>query len=429
MTSQNTGNLRLEAALGYARGGWPVLPLHAPTTSGCCSCSRKATCTHIGKHPRTRQGCKDATTDESTIRRWWKKWPDANIGIATGGSSGVLVLDVDNKTGRQGDASLDQLCTQYHWQPAATYTVRTGCGKHLYFTVPHGCTVKNRADILDGIDLRGDGGYVVAPPSIHATGTVYSLSNPAAPEVAPDWLVALANGATAGSFSEHPAKRERALTAPEMVALSSRGELLPTQADAPWLEGNRNTNLTSIGGLLRWAGQRRQSIEALLLLVNEQHCVPPLDPAEVARIAASTNKYPPARDRLGMYWYRRSPEQQNSPEIRVLTDFERGWLVWLQDAAWVNAGVLPSSLDDLSILAQATNGDMFHSHSGRVLELFRRLTLCDGDVLVDERLALEYLHSIGVTKLKSEAGKASGACRKRQSRSPRQRDRHNTAQK
>ena len=95
----------LDAALAYARAGLAVLPLHHPIGEGKCSC-RKA-CGSIGKHPHTRNGYYDATTDEATISAWWERWPNANIGIATGMISGLVVLDVDPKNG--GDANLEEL--------------------------------------------------------------------------------------------------------------------------------------------------------------------------------------------------------------------------------------------------------------------------------------------------------------------------------
>src|SRR6266700_2778202 len=79
----------LDAALTYAqKHGWAVLPIHTPR-GGQCSCGNP-TCTSVGKHPRTPHGVKDATTDEATIRDWWTRWPDANIGIATGADSGLV---------------------------------------------------------------------------------------------------------------------------------------------------------------------------------------------------------------------------------------------------------------------------------------------------------------------------------------------------
>ena len=88
----------VELAIKYARRGFPVFPVHTPTgdEGRPCSCNT-AQCERVGKHPRTERGVLDATTDETQIDRWWATWPHANIGLATGARSGVIVLDVDPK--------------------------------------------------------------------------------------------------------------------------------------------------------------------------------------------------------------------------------------------------------------------------------------------------------------------------------------------
>lgn len=154
----------LDAALSYAARGWDVFPCHTPTPDGGCSC-KEPDCDSQGKHPRI--GWKaGATTNEKTIRSWWKQWPDANIGIATGARSGLVVLDIDGDEGKQ---SLEQ--------KGGTETgpqVTTGRGGHRYLQHP-GFAVKNFIK-RDGLDLRGDGGYVVAPPSLHLSGDRYMWS-------------------------------------------------------------------------------------------------------------------------------------------------------------------------------------------------------------------------------------------------------------
>src|SRR5262245_28545135 len=105
-SDNQTSNLSmLDAALAYAHRGWSVLPVHT-VTNGQCTCGN-VTCASPGKHPRTAHGVKDATSDEATIRQWWSQWPKANIGIATGAISGLVVLDIDPRHG--GDESLQQL--------------------------------------------------------------------------------------------------------------------------------------------------------------------------------------------------------------------------------------------------------------------------------------------------------------------------------
>src|SRR5262245_46943648 len=103
----------LAAALAYAARGWPVFPCHNPRPDGGCSCGQK--CGRTGKHPRTQHGLKDATTDEATIRRWWKQWPEANVAVATGAASNLVILDEDSYKG--GDQSRVELERMYQPLP------------------------------------------------------------------------------------------------------------------------------------------------------------------------------------------------------------------------------------------------------------------------------------------------------------------------
>jgi hypothetical protein len=160
--------MMLAAALTYAHRGIPVLPLHTPAPpdppgDAPCSCGRED-CDRPGKHPRLRHGLTDASTDPRRIEMWWARWPDANIGLRTG--IAMDVADVDTVEGRQALHHLvgDAL-------PVAPQ-VRSGSGGwHLWF-LPTG--YGNRVRLLPGVDWRGTGGYVVAPPSRHASGKAYA---------------------------------------------------------------------------------------------------------------------------------------------------------------------------------------------------------------------------------------------------------------
>jgi hypothetical protein len=126
------GELRY-AASSYARRGWRVFPLHTIAGRG-CSCFLKLGCGAIAKHPAIKYGWEDrATTDEKQISHWWRKTP-YNIAIVTGSKSRLIILDVDNKNGKQGSETLYTLMAEHDWKPR-TLTATTGNGKHLYFTV------------------------------------------------------------------------------------------------------------------------------------------------------------------------------------------------------------------------------------------------------------------------------------------------------
>jgi hypothetical protein len=183
-------DIMVPAALDYAAHGWAVFPVRW-ISDGRCGCGM-SDCPSPGKHPLTRRGVKDATTDARVIAGWWRRWPDANLALATGAASGVVVIDVDPP---RGELSLTLLKNAGFVLPE-TATVRTGSGGlHLYFAAPY-LPLGNSAGRLPGvglelpgIDLRADGGYVVAPPSVHVAGSGYVWLQPEV-ELAegPPWL-------------------------------------------------------------------------------------------------------------------------------------------------------------------------------------------------------------------------------------------------
>jgi hypothetical protein len=178
----------LAAGLGYAARGWRVFPVWWVANER-CAC-RKPDCQHPGKHPLWHpddlpSGRNSANTSPELIKHWWRRWPKANVGIATGFKSGLLVVDVDPRNGGHQDRLAARLPN--------TPTVFTGGeGWHYYLSHP-GKGIKFPAKLpgFDGVDLKADGGYVVAPPSIHISGRRYSWQTspdtPLAP--CPQWLI------------------------------------------------------------------------------------------------------------------------------------------------------------------------------------------------------------------------------------------------
>ena len=165
----------LEHALEYAAHGWAVIPLQG-IDGGQCTCA-KVDCSSPGKHPIPSNGSKAATIDVAEIRAWWAAHPNANIGIATGAKSGIIVIDVDHGPDKSGYASLEALQTENGIIPQQM-CVRTGSGGlHIYLSAP-GQEIRNSASALaPNIDVRGEGGYVVAPPSLHLSGKLYVWEN------------------------------------------------------------------------------------------------------------------------------------------------------------------------------------------------------------------------------------------------------------
>ena len=146
----------LNAAIGLARRGMAIFP-----------------CRARGKEPATYHGVKDATKDQNVIRGWWGADPNFNIGLATGTPSGVFALDID---GIEAEGELHKIEAEHGFLPPTVESI-TGRGRHCLFQMPAGAKITNSAGkIAVGIDVRGTGGYIIAPPSIHPSGRAYIWS-------------------------------------------------------------------------------------------------------------------------------------------------------------------------------------------------------------------------------------------------------------
>jgi hypothetical protein len=244
-----TGQSTEDWALRYQRLGWSVIPLR-----------------HREKRPLVRwEPYQRRAVSKDEIRGWFARWPDANLGVVTGRISGLVVLDVDPAHG--GAASLARLEAAHGALPRTAVAKTGGGGRHFYFRHPGGI-LRNRVGLAAGIDLRGDGGYVVAPPSLHPSGRRYAWEPSRGPEEAapapmPEWLLepVVDDGAPVG----HPLRYWRNLVR-EGVA-----------------EGERNNTIASLAGHLLWHGIDPAIVLDLLLCWNTRRCRPPLSDDEVAQ--------------------------------------------------------------------------------------------------------------------------------------------------
>lgn len=165
----------LEYALHYAEQGLSVFPTHW-IEKGQCSCNN-IDCSSPGKHPILNGGFKIASTEPECINSWWQHYPSANVGIATGEVSGILVIDVDVANGKSGEASLRSLESQIGSLPKHT-VVKTGSGGlHIYLQMGNQKIKSSASKIAEHIDVRANGGYVIAPPSSHISGNNYEWMN------------------------------------------------------------------------------------------------------------------------------------------------------------------------------------------------------------------------------------------------------------
>ncbi|MBD5634977.1 MAG: bifunctional DNA primase/polymerase, partial [Candidatus Eremiobacteraeota bacterium] len=243
----------MDAAIAYARRGWHVFP-----------------CVPRGKVPLIEGGggFRGATVDESIIRHWWATQPDANIGIATG-ASGLVVLDVDAKN--DGNTTFDALRLEVGLEFFETATAGSPSGgQHVYYSaggkrVPVGVNV-----LGPSLDIRAEGGYIVAPPSVGANGSAYKWFDFLSPDDC--------------DLQTWPDELHR--------RMATRSEKAASIAEDGFvIQGGRNDWLTSRAGAMRNIGLSEAEIRAALREKNLASCKPPLDQSEVDGIAHSVARY------------------------------------------------------------------------------------------------------------------------------------------
>src|SRR3974390_2224924 len=168
-------------------------------------------CRPQDKRPATANGLKDATTDLDIIRQWWRQEPQFNLAVATGAVSGIFVVDID---GLDAEVVLRRLEAEHGGLPS-TVEVITARGRHVYFRLPEMLVRNSVGKIAPGIDVRGDGGYVLAPPSIHPSGRRYewSVDCATALAVAPVWLIDKVSLPASGVMAPLPPETWRELVA------------------------------------------------------------------------------------------------------------------------------------------------------------------------------------------------------------------------
>jgi len=244
------------AALEYLKQHWSVIPMRARD-----------------KCPAIRwQEFQQRRASKKEINEWFEHWPDDNVGIVTGAISGLVVLDVDPQHG--GDESLNQFIREHGPLPHTVESRTGGGGRHVYFSYPSG-VVRNKVGLAPGIDVRAEGGCVVAPPSVHSSGKAYTWRVGHAPNEAPlatlpSWLLSVMTGTRA-----HPGH-----TLDYWRALIKEG--VP--------EGERNNAVASLAGHLLWHGVDPDVAQELLLCWNRVRCQSPLSDAEVVRTVQSISR-------------------------------------------------------------------------------------------------------------------------------------------
>ncbi len=220
------------------------------------------------KIPLTKHGFKDATTDETQIRNWWNNgFADENIAIATGKESGIFVLDVDYQPG--GYESLEMLESEFEPLPETVMAETGGGGCHIFFRYPENQEIRcNNGGLGEGLDIKGEGGSVIVPPSLHSSGTRYKWAKNCSPEdveiaEAPSWL---------------------------LEKLKKKNSPVVNQSDEAIPEGKRNDFLFSKACKMAKLGLTSESVYVAIISENKR-CVPPLSEEEIIKIVQSAMGY------------------------------------------------------------------------------------------------------------------------------------------
>lgn len=273
----------LRAALVYASRGWAVFPLDG---------TRPFPGTH---------GHRDATVDAQQLKRWWRKWPNANVGIACDSQRGPIVVDVDGPKG-------EQLVRKLDLPPTRTATSGRPHRKHYYFDPARdGDAIRRMIKVRPDLDVLGDGGYVVAPPSVkEKDGKEWRYRWLEKPPLAPlpkKIITLMGNGA-------------RKAAAPPLPNVIN--------------EGRRDELLTSLAGSMRRRGASEDAILAALREENQTRCRPPLDDKQLAKIARSIARKPPAGsdEHFTDLGNARRFVAQHREDVRNVRVWKRSWLVF-----------------------------------------------------------------------------------------------------
>ena len=263
--------------MAYRAMGVPIIPV-CPPDHRLVSENHLRSCQSPGKMPLIRGWQRYCSTlpNGQEVRSWAKSWPNANVGGPTGPLLGVG-LDIDPRHG--GDTAFYAYLQEHGTTIPDTWMSLTGGGGlHHIFAWPQGQDVRNSGEggLLTGVDVRGDGGYLVLPPSVHVSGGGYAWevsSHPRDIERAecPGWLLALIASKQAGERTASPG----------------------TIISGPVPRGARNAHLTSLAGVLRRRGCDEAVILAALHAENDARCEPPLPGREVENIARSVSRYAP----------------------------------------------------------------------------------------------------------------------------------------
>lgn len=253
----------------FSELGLALFPVHGTTRLHRCTC-RKVNCKSPGKHPIFKNWQEKATSDVDKLMSYFTKANEVNVAILTGHRSGVFVLDVDPR--HNGDVSLSNLEERHSWENKGLEIQTGGGGVHLVFKLSEFDKIGCHTNLWEGLDIKGNGGFVVTAPSRHISGGKYEISkdesgNPGSLELSPPWL-------------QEKIRKEKRQNKYNKANW-------PKFFTTPIIEGNRDTSLTKLVGHLVGKGVNRSIISELLHSYNQSSVIPPVSKSQVDKIIHS----------------------------------------------------------------------------------------------------------------------------------------------
>jgi putative DNA primase/helicase len=297
MLLHHLGCICIVTPYDFLARGWSIFPCHTIAPGGRCTCNQDCG-KNAGKHPRTMNGVKDATKDPRTVATWIETFGEGiNWSLACGRDSGVVAIDIDPQRG--GGESLQEWQQSNGLLPGTLTSITGGGGYHLIYTLPFGLELRNRNDMLPGVDVRADGGYILLPPSRHRSGSQYAWRDPVdiTPTLLPDNLAYLIQTARA----------------PEVQ--------LDLSTLTPIPEGQRNETLfRKTCQLRRQLRDDRLAVEASIRAYNAALCVPPLEEYDLQKLINSAF----TQDHVDPALPEWNPVLGGDVEQRAMTDIGNG---------------------------------------------------------------------------------------------------------
>ena len=320
----------IDYALMYAGFGWHVLPLHPKT-----------------KDPATPHAYKDATTDASTITAWWEANPSYNIGIATGASH-LLVIDNDEHPERNisGLRTLKEWCSKHGNLPATLCANSGSGGLHMFYRTDKAlsCSTDHTEDKHIGIDIRAQGGYIVAPPSIHPNGSQYEW------QISPEDMEPT-------EADKHVLEFVQWVQENSKKATTSKDGKQSFELPERITEGSRHDVLNSYAASLRSKGYHDDVINGMLHFVNKTRCEPPYPEDELQAIIDYWCAKGPGHDGEGLFI-----DERTVTALRGIKSLENIRTKWDYAKVLDGMGITKHDINDkgLSRLFACIHGDVVH---------------------------------------------------------------------